>query len=67
MQIALATQANVGTFIGAARKHARETGPGLASAFLLHGLIVALIVLLHMQIGTSPQMTALRIVPVDVV
>src|SRR5689334_16650635 len=67
MPFALATQADVGALFGAARKHARETGPGLASAFLLHGLIVALIILIHMQIGASPQTAALRIVPVDVV
>src|SRR5689334_23291588 len=67
MPFALAMQADVGALYNAARKHARETGPGLASAFLLHGLVVALIILLHMQIGRKPQTTALRIVPVDVV
>src|SRR5579862_3523355 len=67
MLFAFATQANVGAFIGGARKRARETGPGLASALLLHGLIVALIIWMQMQIGTAPQRAALRIVPVDVV
>jgi hypothetical protein len=67
MQFAIATEANVGALIGAARKRARETGPGFASALFLHGLIVALIILLHMQVGRSPQPSALRIVPIDVV
>jgi hypothetical protein len=67
MQIAFATQADVGALFGAAKRRARETGPGFASALFLHGLIVALIVLMHMQLGTPSRTTALRIVPVDVV
>jgi hypothetical protein len=53
-------------FSGGARKHARETAPGLVSAILLHGLAIALIILFHMQIGSPPQ-DGSRIVPVDVV
>lgn len=67
MQFAFATEADVRALLGAARKHARETGPGLASALLLHGLLVALIILMHMQLGTPARPTALNIVPVDVV
>jgi hypothetical protein len=67
MQFEIATFANVGAVMDAARKRARDTGPGLASALFLHGLIVALIILMHMPIGSPPNTSALRIVPVDVV
>jgi hypothetical protein len=48
-------------------KQARATGPGLLSALVLHALAIALIILLHVQIGSPPEPSALRIVPVDVV
>ena len=67
MQFAFATEADVRALLGAARKHARETGPGLASALLLHGLLVALIILMHMQFAAPARPTALSVVPVDVV
>ena len=67
MQFDFATQPRVGALMGAARKRARDTGVGFASALFLHGLIVALIILLRMPIGSTPQTSAPRIVPVDVV
>ena len=67
MQSNLFDFSNDGAALRVARKHARETAPGLAAALFLHGLIVALVILLRMPIGTPPQQGALRIVPVDVV
>jgi hypothetical protein len=67
MQFGIASFPNVGAVMGAAKKRARDTGPGFASALFLHGLIVALIILLHMPIGSPPVKSPLRIVPVDVV
>src|SRR5215831_7301375 len=67
MRFTVATPEHVGAIIGAARRRARETGPGFASALLLHGVVVALIILLHMQIGSPPKRVAFKIVPVDVV
>jgi len=56
-----------GAFRELVGKQVRATGPGLLTAFLLHALAVALIILLHMPIGTAPMLPAPRIVPVDVV
>lgn len=67
MQLSIARFASVGTIMGAAKRRARDTGPGFASALFLHGLIVALIILMHMSIGSPPAKSPLRIVPVDVV
>lgn len=53
--------------MGAMKKRARDTGPGFASALFLHGFVVALIIVLHMPIGSAPSTNPLRIVPVDVV
>ena len=66
MQSIVIGEFDTDAIVGAARKRARETAPGLVTAFLLHGLAIALIVLLHMQIG-SPPPAGSRIVPVDVV
>jgi hypothetical protein len=55
------------TILGVTRRDVRETAPGLVTALFLHCLIVALVILLRMPIGTPPQQSALRIVPVDVV
>ena len=63
----MASLPNVDALVGAIRQRARDTGPGFASALFLHGLAVALIILLHMPIGSPPPNSALRIVPVDVV
>lgn len=58
---------DVSAVLAATRKQARETGPGFATALLLHSLVVALIVLMHIPIGSPPQSKSLRIVPIDVV
>lgn len=67
MQYSVARKVNGDAFLGVAKKRARETGPGLFSAFVLHALAVALVILLHMPIGSPPQQSAWRVVPVDVV
>jgi hypothetical protein len=67
MDFGIAPFASVGAIMGAAKRRARESGPGFASALFLHGLIVALIIAMRMPIG-SPQINQpFRIVPVDVV
>lgn len=58
---------DVDALMGVMKQHARDTGPGFASALFLHGFVVALIILLRMPIGAPPPTGALRIVPVDVV
>ena len=67
MQFDIASLPTVGAVIGAAKRRARDTGPGFASALFLHGLIVALIILMRMPIGSPQTNRALHIVPVDVV
>jgi hypothetical protein len=67
MQFGIATLPNVGAIMDAAKRRARDTGPGFASALFLHGFIVALIILMHMPIGSAPERSPLRIVPIDVV
>jgi hypothetical protein len=67
MHFASETFPSISAVMGAAKRRARDTGPGFASALFLHGLIVALVILLHMPIGSPPNRNPLRIVPVDVV
>ena len=56
-----------GAFRELVGKRVRATGPGLLTAFFLHALAVALIILFRMPIDTAPALRAPRIVPVDVV
>ena len=67
MQFGIANLPNVSAVMGAAKRRARETGPGLASALFLHSVVVAMIILMHMPIGSPPLRSPLRIVPIDVV
>lgn len=67
MQGIAINQMDLAAWRGMVTKHARETGPGLLTALLLHGLAVALIIFLNMQIGTRPRLNLPRIVPVDVI
>jgi hypothetical protein len=67
MQVLAAGELNEKAFLDFVGKHARATGPGFLSALAMHAIVVALIVLLGMQIGSSPQLAVPHIVPVDVI